>query len=342
MSVGSLRGVVLVLFAGAFLLQGAERNLILQGRVVMEDGSPLPKPAALEKLCSNRYGNKPGPITRDDGTYTWTITVDPMRNFTCFIHARMEGYISNDVDISAFNGYISTQYHMPDFVLYKEPDTSDPRVMNLSEQGVPRKARDDWKAAVKAIQESGNPADVVGHLNAVVEVAPDFARGWHTLGIIHELLQQPDEAYVDYEKAAEMDDKYAEPRAILSKYYAQKGEWEKTQEVAERLTKVDKDRKFADGFLYLAVADYHLGKMGDAKKAAEKAFDEKESRRIIRGQYVLGRILAAEGNLEEARKQIEQYLAADPNTPDAEQIQASLATLGDESTQPALVIFDKP
>ncbi len=172
MSVGSLRGVALALVAGAFLLQpveGAERYLILQGKVVMEDGSPLPKPAALEILCSNRQGNKPGPITRDDGTYTWRITVDPMRNFTCFIHARMVGFISNDVDISSFNGYISSQYAMPDLILYKAPDTSDPRVMNLSEKGVPRKARDDWRAAVKAIQESGNPADVVGHLNAVVE-----------------------------------------------------------------------------------------------------------------------------------------------------------------------------
>ncbi len=146
---------------------------------------------------------------------------------------------------------------------------------------------------------------------------------------------------MDYEKAAEQDDKYAEPRAILSKYYAQKGEWEKTREVAERLTKIDKDHKFPDGYLYLAVADYHLGDLDGAKKAAEKAMDPKEEHHMPRGQYVLGRVLAKQGDLDEARKQIEEYVAANPETPDAEQIQASLATLSDDSTQPALVVFDK-
>lgn len=337
----SLRGVGLALMASGFLLQtatGATRDVVFRGKVVIDDGSPLPKSATVERGCSNTKNPKRGPLTRKDGTFTWHLQVDSMQKWVCYVYARLEGYTSNNIDISAFTGYGSPVYVLPDLVLHKNPDSNDPRVMNLSEDNVPRPARDAWKEAIKAIK-ARDPEQVLPRLNDVVEAAPEFARGWQTLGVIQELLGKPAEAYESFRKAAEYDEDYAEPRVILSEYYAEMGDWEKTKMYAERLTKIDKKRNYPNGYLYLAAADYHLGDLKEAKKAAEKAMDKGETRRIVRGQYVLGRVLVAEGDLEKGRKEIEEYLEAEPDAADAEEIRASLETLGDDGKQPPLIIF---
>src|SRR5262249_44243444 len=46
-------------------------QLILQGKVVMHDGSPPPKTVSIERICSDSSGSAPGPIANGKGEYLW-------------------------------------------------------------------------------------------------------------------------------------------------------------------------------------------------------------------------------------------------------------------------------
>ena len=51
-------------------------TVIMQGNVVMVDGSPPPKTAGIERVCSDVQGSAPGPITDKKGHYLWRQDLD--------------------------------------------------------------------------------------------------------------------------------------------------------------------------------------------------------------------------------------------------------------------------
>ncbi len=53
--------------------------LILRGKVLTKDGSPLPKQISIQRLCSDDNGSAPGPLVDKKGDYLWRMDVDPMR-----------------------------------------------------------------------------------------------------------------------------------------------------------------------------------------------------------------------------------------------------------------------
>src|SRR5258708_36557242 len=84
-------------------------QLILQGKVMMLDGSPPPKTVSIERICSDSPGSAPGPITDKKGEYLWRMEVDPMKTRSCNLRAHLDGYASTQLDFSAFNSYSITK-----------------------------------------------------------------------------------------------------------------------------------------------------------------------------------------------------------------------------------------
>src|SRR5689334_22944926 len=93
------------------------KPLILSGNVQMEDGSPPPKAVAIQRICSDMAGSAPGPLTDKKGHWIWRMDVDPMRTRACRLVVNLPGYVSNSIDISALNGYISTTKELPPLIL---------------------------------------------------------------------------------------------------------------------------------------------------------------------------------------------------------------------------------
>jgi hypothetical protein len=48
------------------------QTIIMEGNVVMPDGTPPPKSVGIERICSDVNGDAPGPTTDKKGHYTWT------------------------------------------------------------------------------------------------------------------------------------------------------------------------------------------------------------------------------------------------------------------------------
>ena len=117
-----IAAVALLPTAGPAWGQGA---FSVRGKVAMEDGSPPPKPAIIERVCP---GESPVEEARTDkkGEYGWIATW--RSGSSCAWRAVMDEYASAATDSLAAG--------MPAFVLRKDAN-----------EAVPRAARQQWDSA---------------------------------------------------------------------------------------------------------------------------------------------------------------------------------------------------
>ena len=316
-------GVCLAISLAGLIPPAAAENypLIIKGKVTMADGSAPPFSAGIERICSDAAGSAPGPITDKKGEYLWRMDVDPLRSRACFIRATHAGYTSSTIDISALNGYTNTVTTLDTLVLSSR--TSDPYSIVSSDSGVPGKAGGPWKAAMKALDTS-NFAEAATQMQAAVAAAPKFAIGWHALGVVQERLEKLADARSAYEHAIEADPKMLPPYITLARLCLKTKDWQCAAKSSDALIKADSKKTVAEIYLHQAVARYQLKDLDGAAASAQEAVQ----RKILRAEYVLGRILEAKGDAAGAREHMSKYVDMDKNAPDADLIRTHVQNIG--------------
>jgi len=295
--------------------------LIIKGKVTMPDGSPPPFTVGIERICSDAIGSAPGPITDKKGEYLWRMDVDPLRSRACFLRATHAGYTSTTIDISALNGYTNTVTTLDTLVI--SGGSSDPYAIVSKDSNVPSRAGTPWKAAMKAL-DTGNYPEAATQMQAAVAAAPKFAVGWHALGVVQERLDKRAEARTAYEHAIEADPKMFSPYLTLARLCLKTKDWQCAATTSDALIKADSKKTIPEVYLHLAVARYGLKDLDGASASAQEAVQ----RKIVRAEYVLGRILEAKGDAAGAREHMTKYLDMDKNAPDADLIRTHLQNVG--------------
>ena len=295
--------------------------LIIKGKVTMPDGSAPPFTVGIERVCSDTAGSAPGPITDKKGEYLWRMDVDPLRSRACFIRATHPGYTSTTIDISALNGYTNTVTTLDTLVL--SGGSSDPYSIISNDSSIPSKAGGPWKAAMKALDTSNFP-EAATQMQAAVAAAPKFAIGWHALGVVQERLDKMADARTAYEHAIEADSKMFLAYLTLARLCLKTKDWQCAAKTSDALIKVDSKKTIPEAYLHLAVARYGLKDLDGASASAQEAVQ----RKILRAEYVLGRILEAKGDAAGAREHMTKYLDMDKKAPDAELIRSHLQNVG--------------
>jgi tetratricopeptide (TPR) repeat protein len=300
-------------------------QVILRGKVVMQDGSPPPTTAGIQRICSDAQGSAPGPVTNKKGEYLWRMDADNMLTRACRLEATLAGYVSTSIDISAINGFLSSTKDLPPLVLSIKG--GDPRSINSMDSDVPASARSAWKTAMKAV-DTGNLPDISTQLKAVVAAAPKFARGWHTLGIALDAEQMFAEARDAYTHATDLDPKMLVAWITLSRVDILTKDWDGASKAADMAIKLDVKRMYPEVYLHRAVARYELKDLDGAEASAKESLRLDQKKKGFRAEFVLGRTLAAKGDLAGAREHIAKYLELDPNPPDVELIRGYLEMIG--------------
>jgi cytochrome c-type biogenesis protein CcmH/NrfG len=304
---------------------GAEAyEVILKGKVVMRDGSPLPSGVGIQRHCTDVVGSAPGPLTNKKGEFIWHMDADSMATRACTVEAELKGYVSTTIDISALDGFVKKVYELPPLVIYKSG--GDPRVIKNGTDDVPPTAHSAWNAAMKA-SDAGNYPELAVQLKAVVAAAPKFARGWHTLGIAYEVLQMPDDARDAYMHAIQADPKMVVSYVTLSRMDVLLKDWQGAETAAQGAIRLDPKRTFPEAWLHQAVARYELKDYAGAEASVREAVGQ-PGKETSRAEFVLGRILDAKGDYAGAREHIAKFLKENPKTPDAELIQGYMDVIG--------------
>lgn len=316
---------LLVALAGLLVPAGANvYPIILRGKVTTEDGSPPAFMLGVERICSDGQGSAPGPTTNKKGEYEWRMEIDPLATRACSIRASHAGWVSTTIEVQGLDT-TKTMIMLPPLVI--SPGVPDAYSINASETNVPPKAKAAFKAAMKALDE-GNSEETARQLQAATAAAPKFAQGWHALGVVLEGLRHPADARTAYEHAIESDPKMLPPYVTLARACLKLKDWECSAKAADSLIKADPKHSYPEIYMHRAVARYELKDLAGAAESAQEALRLDSRHKRPRAEYILGRILEAQGNLSGARDHIAKYLELDPNASDADVVRAHLQGIG--------------
>jgi tetratricopeptide (TPR) repeat protein len=302
----------------------AAYEVILKGKVVMRDGSPLPSGVGIQRHCDDVVGSAPGPLASKKGEFIWHMDADSMATRSCYLEAELKGYESTRIDISKLDGFSNKVNELPPLVLSKTG--GDPRVIKNGDDDVPPAAHSAWIAAMKASNADNYP-ELAVQLKAVVTAAPKFARGWHTLGIAYEVLQMPDDARGAYLHAIQADPKMLVSYVTLSHMDVLVKDWQGAETAAQGAIRLDPKRTFPEIWLHQAVARYQLKDYEGAEASVREALGQ-PGKETSRAEFILGRILDAKGDSAGAREHIAKFLNENPKTPDADLIKGYMDVIG--------------
>jgi Tfp pilus assembly protein PilF len=298
--------------------------IIVKGKVTMEDGSPPPFTAGIERVCSDVAGSAPGPTTNKKGEYLWRMDVDPLAVRACFLRATQRGYISTSIDISALDT-TKTVAELPPLVLSVRG--SDPAAIDVSDSNIPLRAKSSFSAAMKALDKP-DYAEAASQLEKAVNISPKFAEGWHALGAVDERLDKRAEARAAYEHAVDADPRFFKPYVMLARVCLKTGDWACVGKAADALLKADKKTQYPEIYIHQAVARYQQKDLAGAEMSVQEAIRLDPGHKRPREEYVLGRILEAKGDINGAREHMTKYLELEPAPLDVDRVKAHLNTLG--------------
>lgn len=326
-----VRASALICVAAAFFCAGRIATadsypVIVMGTVTMEDGSPPPFVVAIERVCSNAYGDAPGPVTNKKGEWVWRMDVDAFASRSCVFRASHAGYVSTTIDASNLNLNLhNTTLKIPPLVIAAM--TADPYTIHLSADNTPGHAKGPFEKALKAI-DARNYDEAIHELQASVAAVPKFADGWHALGVVYDTKEMLAEARDAYTHAIEADPKQLPSYVTLARLCIKTKDWQCALQNSDSLIKLDTKHIYPEIYLHRAVAQYELKDLPAAQESAQEAIQVDTKHKWPRAEYVLGRILEAKGDINGARDHMTKYLELEPTAKDAEDVQTHMLALG--------------
>ena len=310
------------------ILQNVQ-TIIMEGNVVMPDGTPPPKSVGVERICSDYNGDVPGPTTDKKGHYTWTQKLSPDVQRDCFMRATLTGFTSTrfklgDMKLADFTAG-TNRVRIPDLVLSPKDGGAANNIALVDPSEVPGKARDAYKLASKAL-DADNVQEGMRQLKLVVAEAPKFADGWSNLGSVYERQQMLMDAKDALQHAIEDNPKAPAPYLRLARVANKLGDWDAAAKSEASLLAIDQ-RFYPEIYLHQAITRFEKKDLTGAEESIKTLQSLDPAHKQVRAEYVLGRIALAKGDVQAAKEHIANYVKLDVGAPDLPKIQALLASL---------------
>lgn len=286
----------------------AQSTYDLSGKVVLEDGSPPPKPAGIERICGGRNPVRVA-STNKQGEVRWSESMFQEISGECVWRAVLAGFESDLIDIAT----IERSNRLPDIVLHPESSV-------VPAGAVPLQVR-----AHTAIQAKKWP-EAEAHLRAILVQYPKSGPIWEELGYVLENEERPADARQAFEHAIELAPRFMPSYPHLIRLQTDAGEWEAAEKTALAGIKVDPQGTSPDLYLDLAQIRSQL-KVEGAEAAARKAIALDVQHMSPRAEYVLGLILAEEEDYTSAIAHLRKYLDLYPAAPEAVAVRSRINSL---------------
>ena len=168
--------------------------------------------------------------------------------------------------------------------------------------------------ARQALKENKTP-EAQRELEHLVELEPGNASAWYELGRIYEQQGRRADAAKSYTSAIAADATLVGPYAMLAGLQAQDQQWKELAETTGRLIRINPVDVPA-AYFYKAVANYNLGDLDEAEKAARQGIQIDTQHQVPRLHHMLGSILADGRNFAEAAEQMKLYVQYAPAAKD--------------------------
>jgi Ca-activated chloride channel family protein len=331
-----MRGTIWGLGAALVLsVQPADgTDVLLHGKVVMEDGSPPERAVSIERQCHGAATTSLIATTNKKGEFTWFVAVNSFgieslgsgygfMGEVCFLKANLSGYESTMIDLT--DRKWSSDPTLPTLILMRRGSNSNLTV--FTDTGAPGAASKTWSQAAKAAQARNWP-EAERLLRATVQSAPQFSQGWNALGLICQNQRKMTEAREAYQRAIETNPKLLPPYLLLARANLVAKDWEGAVRVADALIKADTKRLYPEIYLHKASGQYRLKDFNGAEASVAELMRLDRKHQFARAEYLLGLILEAKQNHDTAGEHMRRYLELEPKAADAEPIRLWIENLG--------------
>jgi tetratricopeptide (TPR) repeat protein len=315
-------------------------TLYIIGKVIVDDGSVLSEPAAVQTNCKGR--KRTIGHTDQKGGFSFQLTSGPQGAYTgisdaidsesssttqqdsrrngmsiwrdCEINADLPGFTSQVVDLaSKMNGGLQTDVgnivihrigKVDGFTISATSANAPPQARKAFEKGRSLEKKQKWNEAQQKFQSA-------------VDAYPKYAEAWVELGRVQLKQNAGDEAVQSFQHALLADPKLISPYQELAELAAKKRQWQELADLSDQLLQLNPINY--PQFWYLnGVANYNLQRFENAHRSASRGLALDGSHRLPRLDFLAGQSCARLHDYKGAQEHIRNYLRFAGDDPDAE------------------------
>ncbi|MCC7175667.1 MAG: tetratricopeptide repeat protein [Bryobacterales bacterium] len=334
------------------------RPIYLSGKVVLEDGTPPPEPAVIERVCNGivrpeGYTDSKGRFSIQLGQNTQYIAdaswggdasyagmgsagrdASSMGGFGnnpgiserdlmgCELRASLAGYLSDRLPLAGRRALDNPNVGI---IVIRRFGNVEGTTISATSLAAPNNARKAYDKGIDA-RKKEKWADARKQFDLAVKAYPRYAAAWYELGFAAEKMGDLEAARQAYAQALDSDGKFVKPYLQLAGMSARGQNWEELAQTTSQVLRLD-PYNYPQIYYFNAVAQLNLRHVDEAEKSARQAVKMDKQNQFPGANHVLGVILAAKGEMAEAAGYLKAYLKLAPAAPDAEVARKRLATI---------------
>ncbi len=341
-----------------------QRVIFLEGKVVLDDGTPPPDNIVIERVCNGRP--RPEGYTNSKGQFSFQVgqnsammsdasfsgpgqfggmpgagrpsnnsiganragTLNDNSMMGCELRANLPGFTSSTVNLSGHRALDSPD--VGTIILHRLAKV-DGFTFSATSAYAPKDAKKAYDKGRDALKKE-KTEEAEKQFTKAVEVYPKYAMAWYELGRIYEGQKKTDEAQKAFASALKADSKYVSPYAELTRMAGRSQDWEHTLEYSEKLLKLNPYLS-PEVYFYNAVANYNLKNFDAAETSTRAALKMDTEHRAPRLNQLMGVILAQKQDYAGAADNLRTYLTLAPDSADAPMVKKQLADV-EKAIQP--------
>ena len=325
---------------------------------MMEDGSPPPDTATIERVCStstkaegytdskgyfsielgnersvfqdasetSSYGGASplGSVSGLGGSTGTNRTMggstSELRFANCELRARLTGFRSQTVNLANIRPLDNPNIGV--ILLHREGKDEGTTISAVS-LSAPRDARHAFDKGMQA-NKKGKSDEAEKEFQKAVDLYPHFANAWNELGRIQLSHDQKDAARLSFETAIKADPKYVNPYLQLSIIQMETKKWQELVDTTAIAVKLD-PFDYPVAYLYNAVGNWNLKNVDAAEKSILEAERLDSQHTLVDVSRLKGLILVQRHDYAGAAEQMRAFLKAAPESEEATKIRGLLA-----------------
>jgi len=335
------------------------RPIWITGTVRMYDGSDLPGPVTIERVCSSNSARPEG-YTDSKGHFSFNLgqnagifadastSVFPDQNqpggfssgpsgnsssggfgtsqdsayWDCELRGRLPGYRSDTVSLAG-----RRMLDAPDvgsIILYPIAKIQGMTASATSGQA-PKDAKKAYEKGLEAVKKA-KPDQAEQEFRKAVGIYPRYAAAWLELGKALERRDHKAEAREAYASALAADPKFVYPYQQLYQMALQEQNWQSLIDNTDQLVRLD-PFEFPQAYYFNALGHLQLKNYDAAEKSAHQAVEADRRQSNPKTHYLLGAIQIQKQEWTSAAQSFRAYLKAAPNASDKASVEKTLGQL---------------
>ncbi len=328
----------------------------------MDDGSPLPGPVTIERVCAGvthaegytdtkgnfgiQLGNEQG-VFQDatdgiggggnlngmpgmgggqsgmsGGTSSQGQSSQERLLMNCELRARLGGYRSQSLVLAGRRAMDNPD--VGTILLHHEVE-GEGNTISVTTLHAPKDARKAFEKGQEYIKKN-KYAEARTQFEKAVQVYQSFAAAWCELGKMQTGAQDYDMARGSFRMAIQSDPKFPAPYLELSIIALEQKKWQEVSDLTATAVKLD-PFDYPQAYLFNAVAHYNMRETESAEKSVKEAERLDSRHQFPQIGHLYGLILAQKQDYAGAATRLRDYLRLFPGVSDAAAVRTELQKL---------------